>query len=71
MTAQEELDLVDGAITQLLGGRVAEWGEGQHRVKTLDLATLYRRRDELRNQVAQETRSIFMPVREVQRESPY
>lgn len=65
MTTQEELDLVDAAIADVLGGRVAEFGEGQHRARVLDLKTLYSRRDALRNQVHQETRSIFLPVREV------
>ena len=65
MTTQEELDLVNAAIAQVLSGRVSEWGEGQHRTKTLDLKTLYSRRDDLRNQVAQETHGIFLPVREV------
>lgn len=71
MSTQEELTLVDAAISTVLGGGVAEFREGQHGAKLLSLKDLCARRDELRNQLTMETSGILLPVREVHLESPY
>lgn len=71
MSPEEELALTNQAIQAILGGGVAEFGEGMHRVRALDYASLCRRRDELQNQIAQASRSMFVPVREVRREGNY
>lgn len=71
MSTQEELNLVDSAITTILGGGVAEFREGLHGAKLLPLKDLYIRRDELRNQLTMETSGILLPVREVRHESRY
>lgn len=71
MTTQEELTLVDSAISTILGGGVAEFKEGAHGARMLPLKDLYSRRDELRNQLVMETDGILLPVREVNRESSY
>lgn len=71
MTTAEELALVDSAISTVLGGGVAEWKEGQHGAKLLNLKDLTARRDELRNQLTMESSGILLPVREVRHESLY
>lgn len=55
---------VNAAISEILGGRVAEWKEDRHGVRTLPLTTLMDMRTRLENQIEQANGQVFFPVRE-------
>lgn len=61
-TLQGELDAINGAIAAILeGGQEVE--AGTTRLRNADLATLYRRRDQLEARLARATRGGGIRVR--------
>ena len=63
MTPEEELDLVNSLLRKAAsGGGVAEWQEGQHKVKHYSIRELLDWRDRLQNEIYQSTNGITMPV---------
>lgn len=66
MTDQELLDLVNAQIAALLnGGAVKAWKEGGHAVEHMSLSELMKTRNQLEQQIAQQSTGILLPVREV------
>ncbi len=63
MDREEELALVNTLLRQAAGnGGVAEWQEGQHKVKHYSIRELLDWRDRLENDIYQSTNGITMPV---------